>query len=332
MEEYLLCTELYDESNNFGQKAIFLEKYLWNKNTTITIKFLENGDDIERKQINNDQKNVDPLQFQIQNSSLKPPEIVKLVVQERIQPLINLKLNFVDDSNDANIRISFDKTKGSWSTNGTDALKIVDKNKATMNFGWLDVRTILHEFGHVLGMGHEHQGPFSNIQWNKPLLYRVYNDSLGWDKKKVNRQIINRYNYKDSIGSYFDPLSIMIYFFPAKLTLNNLGTPENNRLSGYDVLWITKTYSKDQSEDGYISPEDFYLQTYGITLDEALKESDKESDKYSKPSVWWWKILIAIIVFMIFAALIFKFYKSRKQQSYHRIDRGIKLSSVKYKI
>ena len=74
MEDYLLCTELDDENemNNSGQKAIFLQKYLWNKNTPITIGFLENGDDIERKQINNDQKNVDPLQFQIQNSSLNP--------------------------------------------------------------------------------------------------------------------------------------------------------------------------------------------------------------------------------------------------------------------
>ena len=145
----------------------------------------------------------------------------------------------------------------------------VDKNKATMNFGWLDVGTILHEFGHLLGMTHEHQGPFSNIQWNKPLLYRVYKASLGWNPDKVNKQIINRHNYRDTTGSDFDPLSIMIYFFSPKLTLNNLGTPENNRLSGYDVLWITKIYPKDPNDDHhYISPEDFYLQTYGITLDD----------------------------------------------------------------
>lgn len=328
MEDYLLCTELDDENemNNSGQKAIFLQKYLWNKNTTITIGFLgeEGNDNIERKQINNDEKNVDPLQFQIQNSSFSAWKIVKMVVKQRIQPLVNLDLTFVDDNpNEANIRISFDKTKGSWSANGTNALK-VDKTKATMNFGWLDVGTILHEFGHLLGMTHEHQGPFSNIQWNKPLLYRVYKASLGWNPDKVNKQIINRHNYRDIIGSDFDPLSIMIYFFSPKLTLNNLGTPENNRLSGYDVLWITKIYPKDPNDDHhYISPEDFYLQTYGITLDEALKESDQEADKYPKLFVWW-KMLIAIIVFMIIAALIFKFYKSRKQPSYHRIDRGNK--------
>lgn len=325
MEDYLLCTELYsdyeDENNNSGQKAIFLKKYLWNKYTTITIAFLEDGDNIERKQINNDEKNVDPLQFEIQNSHFTTQYIVKMVVKERIQPLVNLDLQFVDDKNEANIRISFDKTKGSFSANGTNALEVDDKSKATMNFGWLDVRTILHEFGHVLGMGHEHQGPFSNIQWNKQLLYSVYNKSLGWDKQKVNRQIINRYNYRDTTGSDFDPLSIMIYFFSPKLTLNNLGTPENNRLSGYDVLWITNIYPKNPNDNGYISPEDFYLQKYGITLDEALKESDKEAGKYPKRLVWW-KMLIAIIVFMIVAALIFKFYKSKKQPSYHRIDRG----------
>ena len=36
MEDYLLCTE-ENEMKNSGQKAIFLEKYLWNKYTNITI-------------------------------------------------------------------------------------------------------------------------------------------------------------------------------------------------------------------------------------------------------------------------------------------------------
>ncbi len=41
----------------------------------------------------------------------------------------------------------------------------------------------------------------------------------------------------------------MIYFFSRKLRLNNLGTSENNRLSAYDVLCITKIYTKDPNDD-----------------------------------------------------------------------------------
>lgn len=36
-----------------------------------------------------------------------------------------------------------------------------------MNFGWVDVPTVIHEMGHMLGMIHEHQNPKGqNIDWN----------------------------------------------------------------------------------------------------------------------------------------------------------------------
>ena len=58
---------------------------------------------------------------------------------------MNLKFNFVDNPF-ANIRINFDINAGSWSYLGKDALNI-PYNKATMNFGWFNIATVLHEFG-----------------------------------------------------------------------------------------------------------------------------------------------------------------------------------------
>lgn len=51
-----------------------------------------------------------------------------------------------------------------------------------MNFGWMwdrvpaeDLRaTILHEFGHALGLVHEHQYWWSQLYWNIPEVYREY--------------------------------------------------------------------------------------------------------------------------------------------------------------
>lgn len=321
-ENYIICTEIDDddnqnesnEINNSAQKAIFITKFLWNQNTSLTIGFFNDSSEIERKD-SSGQKDIDPLQDVISN--LTPKQAVQRVVQERIQPLVNLKLQFVDDVSNAIIRISFVKDKGSWSANGKSALKL-GKDKATMNFAWLDVRTILHEFGHVLGMEHEHQGPYSNIKWNTQLVYKFYQSALGWDKTKTDYQILQKRNYRDVTGSDYDPLSIMLYFFDQRLTTNNLGTPQNNRLSGYDVVWIAKTYPVTNG----ISPADFYLKTYGISLADSLAESDKLAQKYPKGLTWWQILLIIIICVVIFASIIFlidKFHKN-KQPSYHRVN------------
>ena len=58
---------------------------------------------------------------------------------------------------------------------GRDALLAGVSKGYTMNLGTLDdtsppdaiQRTILHEFGHALGMRHEHQNPPAEIPWNK---------------------------------------------------------------------------------------------------------------------------------------------------------------------
>ena len=316
-DDYLICTEIDDDDsqndiNNSPQKAVFVKKFIWEQNTTITIGFFDDGSGIERKD-SSGQTDIDPLDI----SNLSPKQAVQKVVQERIQPLVNLKLQFVDDVSNAIIRISFVKGKGSWSTNGNNALKL-GKDKATMNFGWLDVRTILHEFGHLLGMEHEHQGPNSNIQWNRSVLYNFYKSALQWDTARVENQIIKKRNYGDVIGSDFDPLSIMLYFFDKRLTTNNLGTPENNRLSGYDVVWIAKTYPVTNG----ISPADFYFKTYGISLADSLAQSDKLAEKYPKRLTWWQVLLIIIVGVVIFGGVIFlieKFHQNKKP-SYHRVN------------
>jgi Matrixin len=87
----------------------------------------------------------------------------------------NITFVFATDP-DAEIRISF-KGQGSWSAIGTDALvaEYYPYNSPTMNYGWLTPDSsekdyssvVLHEFGHALGMIHEHQNPTNPIQWNE---------------------------------------------------------------------------------------------------------------------------------------------------------------------
>lgn len=69
---------------------------------------------------------------------------------------------------------------------------------------------ILHEFGHALGMEHEHQHPDFKPEWN----YRVLQAKNGWDAETVrfNYQMLGRRGVK--LAPY-DPKSIMHYpIFP----------------------------------------------------------------------------------------------------------------------
>jgi hypothetical protein len=79
----------------------------------------------------------------------------------------------------------------------------------------------------------------------------------------------------------FDPLSIMLYFFPARLTINGVGTKENSRLSGYDVKVINEMYKDGASE----TAEDFYYRVYNKTLSEAINESTEARKKFKQEKV-----------------------------------------------
>lgn len=54
------------------------------------------------------------------------------------------------------IRVSFDESDGAWSYIGIDN-KSIPQNDATLNLGWLDKDVVWHEFGHAIGLLHEHQ-------------------------------------------------------------------------------------------------------------------------------------------------------------------------------
>jgi hypothetical protein len=117
------------------------------------------------------------------------------------------------------VRVSFDKSDGSWSFLGTDALGIKG-GQATMNLGWIDRQNILHEFGHVLGLIHEFLNPKVNIPWNKDLIYRDMTvPPNSWSAKVIDESILAQVSASE-LGDYrdFDPRSVMNFTFPAAWT------------------------------------------------------------------------------------------------------------------
>jgi len=150
----------------------------------------------------------------------------------------NVKLQF-GATGASEIRVAFVQDGRSWSYLGTDNLRI-PAHAATMNFGWpLEEGTILHEFGHALGLSHEHQNPQGGIRWNEPVVLRELSGPPNeWDEDTIRSNVLEQYAQDQIRGTTFDKDSIMLYAFPARWTLNNVGTKENNKLSTVDCSFV----------------------------------------------------------------------------------------------
>jgi hypothetical protein len=285
--------------------AAFYKNKLWEPQSEIFIVFLDDGKNIPRNTVSGD---VDPLQTYFEkNQNITIPEAVKKIVMERIQPLVNLKFTFIEKSEIADkknvVKISFDPDGGAWSLVGKDA---INQKGPTMNLGWFDVSTVLHEFGHVLGMIHEHQSPLGkSIDWNQNEVFKWARETQGWNEEETKKNILDKYNKNMINGSDFDPLSVMLYFFPAKLTMNHRGTKQNLRLSADDVIWIEKTYP-----GGSMSAKEYYPKVYGISLDKALKQEEMARNPKTLHI-----IVITIIIlglFLLFGLFMLKLRKHKK--------------------
>jgi hypothetical protein len=168
----------------------------------------------------------------------------------------NIKFQWVTTGN-ADIRIMLGEDEGHNSYVGTVA-KFFEQNEQTMNLDTTDFvswrtglvddasmkGTVLHEFGHALGLLHEHSSPISGIKWNKDSIYKVYWKNYGWDKETVDFQVFQTYLTSYTNGTTYDPKSIMHYFIEPWETLNNYYVDRNDVLSAGDKVLIANLYPK----------------------------------------------------------------------------------------
>jgi hypothetical protein len=205
-------------------KAALLNEFRWEPGTRVKVRFLEGDSDLQRR--------------------------VAAVAKEWTgQEMANMSLQFVD-SRDADVRIAFEQGNGSWSYLGTMCHEIAP-SEPTMNYGWLTPttdddevrRVVLHEFGHALGLIHEHQNPQNGISWNKAaVIHDLSGPPNNWDLATIESNMFKHYKKSEVTATDVDKDSIMLYPIPKAWTTDGFSAGLNGELSDTDKTFIRKAY------------------------------------------------------------------------------------------
>lgn len=221
-----------DKSRLRGHKAALLRSAKWGVGDTITVRFL--GDAKQR----------------FGERAVELQDRVKQVALEWTK-LANLTLDF-RNSEPTDIRIAFQDGDGSWSYLGTMCRRI-EEPEPTMNYGWLTPdspegelrRVVLHEFGHALGLIHEHQNPERGIDWNRDaVIADLSGPPNNWDEGTIENNIFKKYAPGLVVATPVDSDSIMMYPIPRAWTLDGFSADLNSELSEQDKEFIRTNYPR----------------------------------------------------------------------------------------
>lgn len=157
----------------------------------------------------------------------------------------NIKFNF--GAEDASIRIKFGSPSND-SKIGTEFLTFSDP--VTMNFANMHADTsedelqhkILHEFGHALGLVHEHFHPNFSENLNREQTMQHFKRTVGLSEAEIEQNVFKQYCPNQLYYSEFDPDSIMTYEIPSDCTADGRAISRNHALSEIDKQFISKIY------------------------------------------------------------------------------------------
>ena len=162
----------------------------------------------------------------------------------------NVRFEFTQ-AEPSDIRIGFDPDDGHWSYVGTGAQYSDEPMRKSMNLALRGEaypdRVILHEFGHALGLKHEHQSPALSIQWNEPAVIQAYKERQGWSEEDIRHNVLARLDVSKTNFTAFDRHSIMLYPISNEWTIGDFETSYNDTLSATDKQFIGKLYPKGSS-------------------------------------------------------------------------------------
>ena len=162
-------------------------------------------------------------------------------------PHVNLKFKFIDRP-DGDIRVIADKNLDGGFLGHTPNAEGTIRPPLIMGIGFREgpdpdiERVILHEFGHALGLHHEHQHPDSTLGIKEELIEEKKKTLSADQLERFNSQYLYTFPRHRVITSPYDQKSIMHYPFKAESLNSGKSIPPNKELSKGDIDFISSLY------------------------------------------------------------------------------------------
>lgn len=280
--------------NYFKKRKLSVADHLWKNGSTIRIKFMNKPDKNFKIDKNYNTKMVtEPLFKEYLEENFTNDRVIdaiKDIIINRFQPIVNLKFEFVENTDQSNIRIKFfSDDDSSYSMIGSNPdPEAVDENIQTIGLRKFSVDLILQIFGQALGLLYEHRNPALNnptsnnpFKWaDEKVFNKYYEDIIGEgseeEKKGYRDDYIKLYNNDNNQSKTdFDELSIMMIDIPPELLINRESPPEHNYfLSKKDIEGLNKMYPSTDPTKPLLSPDEFVKKYY-----KSNPESNPGSDQ-----------------------------------------------------
>lgn len=214
-----------------GYKVAVHDVYRWEKGKVITVSFLEKNEFMiaKVKQFAAQWDNIASITFKYVSKG--PADIRITFSGEGYWSLLGIQSR----TTSVNLRTRRSYANSNGPTMNIQAFETYEEDSIIATY-------VLHEFGHALGLIHEHQSPAVNIPWNRPA---VYADHPEWTRAEVDHNIFRRYSAGVITNSAYDKYSIMHY--PIKetwVTDPSFAVGWNRQLSPTDIAFVRKVYSK----------------------------------------------------------------------------------------
>ncbi len=161
-------------------------------------------------------------------------------IDERLSKQLVFKFGVTEE--EAQIRVHFSNSGPNNSAIGRDALHKHFKKKPTLRIR--NMHSVAHEFGHALGLLHEHRHeeiPFTFAE--DKVIAEMRRPPNKWTESKTRRNILRPNKGSKCVGDQgFNEDSVMIYQIPKRWTVEGVSFSPNRNISQRDRNCIYAVY------------------------------------------------------------------------------------------